>query len=102
MCVWYLCVCRGSKYFKVVSDWLILDAKLYRTILVGGPLRTQFDDKISSFKNIGQQKVGSKSSNHFANLQIMCKTNIRIWDCFYHNCFGNCHHKNTKSQELFH
>ena len=23
---------------------------------------------------------------------ILCKTNIRIWDCFYHNCFGNCHH----------
>ena len=58
--------------------------------------------KISSFKNIGQQKVGSKSRNHFANLQTMCKTNIRIWDCFYHNCFGNCHHKNTKSPELFH
>ena len=32
--------------------------------------------KISSFKNIGQQKVGPKSRNHFANLQTMCKTNI--------------------------
>ena len=21
-CVWYLCVRRGSKYFKVVYDWL--------------------------------------------------------------------------------
>ena len=41
ICVWYLCVCRGSKYFKVISDWLIAD--LYGTILVGGPLRTQFD-----------------------------------------------------------
>ena len=58
--------------------------------------------KISSFKNIGQQKVGSKSLNHFANLQTMCKTNIQIWDCFYHNCFGNCHHQNTESPELFH
>ena len=58
--------------------------------------------KISSFKNIGQQKVGSKSRNHFTNLQTMCETNIRIWDCFYHNCFGNCHHKNTKSPGLFH
>ena len=39
--------------------------------------------KISSFKNIGQQKVGSKSLNHCANLQTtMCKTNIQIWDCF--------------------
>ena len=33
MCAWYLCVCRGLKYFKVVSDWLILDADLYGTIL---------------------------------------------------------------------
>ena len=32
---------------------------------------------MSSFKNIGQQKVGSKSRNHFADLQTMCKTNIR-------------------------
>ena len=45
--------------------------------------------KISSLKNIGQQKVGPKSPNHFTNLQTMCKSNIRIWDCFYHNCFGN-------------
>ena len=52
--------------------------------------------KISSFKNIGQQKVKSKSRNHFANLQTMCETNIRIWDCFYHNCFESCHHKNKK------
>ena len=60
--------------------------------------------KISSFKNIGQQKVGPKSRNHFTNLQTMCGTNIQIWDCFCHNCFGNCHHKNTntKSPELFH
>ena len=57
--------------------------------------------KISSFKNIGQRKVGSKFRNHFANLQTMCTTNIWIWDCFYHNCFGNCHQQNTKSPELF-
>ena len=36
----------GSKYFKVVSDWLILDADLYGNILVGGPLRTEFDDVV--------------------------------------------------------
>ena len=48
------------------------------------------------------QNVGSKSLNHFTNLQTMCKTNIQIWDCFCHNCLGNCHHKNTKSPELFH
>ena len=58
--------------------------------------------KISSFKNTGQQKVGHKSRNHFTGLQTMCKTNIQIWDCFYHNCFGNRHHKNTKSPEIFH
>ena len=57
--------------------------------------------KISLFKNIGQQQVGFKSRNHFTNLQAMCKINIRIWDCFYHNCFGNCHHKNTKVQNSF-
>ena len=22
--------------------------------------------------------------------------------CFYHNCFGSCHHQNTESPELFH
>ena len=47
MCLWYLCVRRRSKYFKVVSDWLILVADLlYGTILVGGPLWTQFDDVV--------------------------------------------------------
>ena len=44
VCVVYLCVRRGSKYFKVVSDWLILVADLYGTILVGGTLWTHFDD----------------------------------------------------------
>ena len=44
--MWYLCVCRGLRYSKVVSDWLILDADLYGTILVGRPLRTQFDDVV--------------------------------------------------------
>ena len=56
--------------------------------------------EISPFKDIGQQKVGSKSRNNSTNLQTVCKTNIRIWDCFYHNCFGNCHRQNTKSPEL--
>ena len=46
MCVWYLCVRRRSKYFKVVSDWLTLVADLYGTILVGGPLWAQFDDAV--------------------------------------------------------
>ena len=43
LCEWYLCVRRGSKYFKVLSDWLTLVADLYGTIHVGGPLWTQFD-----------------------------------------------------------
>ena len=60
------------------------------------------NQKFSSFKSTGQQKVGFKSSNHFANLQTMYKTNIRIWDCFYHNCVRNCHHQNTNNPELFH
>ena len=44
-----MCVHRGSKYFKVVSDWLALVSDLYRTILVGGPLWTQFDDAVIFF-----------------------------------------------------
>ena len=46
VCVWYVCVCRGSKYFKVVSDWSTLVADLYGTILVGRPLWIQFDDVV--------------------------------------------------------
>ena len=50
---------------------------------------------------IGQQKVEPKPPSHFTDLQTMCKTNIPIWDCFYHNRFGHCHQQNTKSPELF-
>ena len=32
----------------------------------------------------------------------MRENNIRIWDCFYHNYLGSCHHQNTESPELFH
>ena len=46
VCVCYLCVQKGSKYFKVVSDRLTLVVDLHGTILFGGPLRTQFDDVI--------------------------------------------------------
>ena len=46
MCIWYLCVHRGLKYCKVVSDWLTLVADLCGTILVGGPLWTQYDDVV--------------------------------------------------------
>ena len=60
------------------------------------------NQKFRRLRILINKKVGSKSLNHFANLQTMCKTNIRIWDCFYHNNFGNCHHQNTKSPEIFH
>ena len=43
MCV---CVGRGSKYFKVFSDWLTLTADLYGIVLIAGPLWTQFDDVV--------------------------------------------------------
>ena len=35
--------------------------------------------KPSQFKGIGQQKVGSKSHNHFTSLQTVYKNNIRVW-----------------------
>ena len=57
--------------------------------------------QVSPSKDIGQQKVGSKPHNHFTNLQTMRKTNIRIWDCFYHNCFGICHKKIQRVQNSF-
>ena len=44
-CVWYLCVRKGSKYFKAVSHWLTLVADLYGT-LNGRPLWIQFDDVV--------------------------------------------------------
>ena len=60
------------------------------------------NNKFHCLRIFGQQKVGSKFRNHFTNLQTMCKTSIRIWDCFYHNCFGIRHQQNSKSPELFH
>ena len=55
---------------------------------------------ISQFKDIDQQEVEPKFENHFTNLQTMCKINIRIWYCFYHNCFGIRHQQNAKSPKL--
>ena len=46
------CVCgiyvftADRNIFKVVSDWLTLAAYLCKTILVGGPLWTQFDNVV--------------------------------------------------------
>ena len=45
VCVVFMCL-RGSKYSKVISDWLILDVDLYGTILSGGHLRTLLDDVV--------------------------------------------------------
>ena len=57
--------------------------------------------QISPSEDIGQQKVGSRSHNHFTNLQPMRMTNIRIWNCLYHNCVGIRHQQNSKSPGLF-
>ena len=47
-----MCVCgtyvlaEDRNIFQVASDWSTLFADLYGTILVGGPLWTQFDDAV--------------------------------------------------------
>ena len=58
--------------------------------------------KISSLEDIDQQKMGTNPHNHFTDLQTVCKTNIRIWDCFYNNSFGHCHQQPSRSSKLFH
>ena len=79
VCVWYLYLCRGSKYFKVISDWLISDADLYGTIFVSEPLRTQCDDVVVLvvvffallFRSIGMQNTGIplyEISEYIANI----------------------------------
>ena len=67
VCVWYLCVRRGSKYFKVIYEWLTLVADLCGTMLVGRPLWTQFGDVVvlaviffvSLSRSIGFQIIGN-------------------------------------------
>ena len=87
---------RHIKFSGITFDNRMTFTKHFEEIL------ERCNKQISPSKDIGQQKVGSKSRNHFTNLQTMCKTNIRIWDCFYHNCLGICHQQNSKSPELFH
>ena len=60
------------------------------------------NNKFHCLRILVNKKWGPSPPNHFINLQTMCKTNIRIWDCFYHNCSGIRHQQNSKSQELFH
>ena len=62
------------------------------------------NQKFHSLRILVSKKWDPSPTNHFTNLQTMCETNIRIWDCFH------CNHliqidiiiKNTKSPELFH
>ena len=82
------------KFLVITFDNRMAFTKPFEEIL------ERFNHKFHRLR-IGQQKVGSQSHNHFTNLQTMCKTSIRIWDCFYHNCFGFRHQQNTKSPELF-
>ena len=82
MCVWYLCVCRGSKYFKVVSDWLISDADLYGTILVGGPLRTQCDDVVVLavvFFALLSRGMLFHSKINLTIFSTDCFKNVKVW-----------------------
>ena len=60
------------------------------------------NQKFHRLRILVNKKWGPSPETILQIYKQMCKTNIRIWDCFYHNCFGNCHHKNTKSPELFH
>ena len=55
--------------------------------------------KILSFKDIGQQ-VGPKPHNHFTDLQIVCKTNIRTWNCFYNDGFRLCNQQTSEFKAL--
>ena len=84
-----------KKFLGITFDNRMTFRKHFEEIL-------EWQQQISLSKDIGQQKVVAESRNHFANLQTMCKTNIRIWDCFYHNCCGIRHQQNSKSPELFH
>ena len=55
--------------------------------------------KILSFKDIGQQ-VGPKPHSHFTDLQIVRKTNIRIWNCFYNDGLRHCHQQTSEFKHL--
>ena len=83
------------KFLGITFDNRMTFTKHFEEIL------ERYNRKFHRLKILVNEKW-SPSLKNFANLQTMCKTNIRIWDCFYHNCLGNCHHKNIKSPELFH
>ena len=73
-----------------------------------------FENKMTFTKHF--EKILERCNHKFHHLRILVnkkrgpspttilriyKANIRIWDCFYHNCFGIGHQQNTKSPELF-
>ena len=60
-----------------------------------------FDNRMTFTKHF--EEILERCNQKFHRLRIltMCKTNIRIWDCFYRNCFGIRHQQNSKSPELF-
>ena len=57
--------------------------------------------KFHRLRILVNKKWGPSPTTILQNLQTMHKTNNRIWDYFYHNCFRICHQQNTKSPELF-
>ena len=59
------------------------------------------NQKFPSLRMLVNKKWGPSPTIILPIYKTMCKTNIRIWDCFYHNCFGIRHQQNTKSPELF-
>ena len=62
------------KYFKVISDWLTLVVDLYGTILVGGPLWTQFDDVVVLsvvFFALLSRGIGSKIFGNLKDIPLI-------------------------------
>ena len=56
------------------------------------------NQKFHRLRILANKKWGRSPTTIFTNLQTMCKTNIRVSDCFYHACFGIRHQQNTKLQ----
>ena len=84
------------KFLRIIFDNKMTFTKHFEEIL------ERCDNKFHPLRILVNKKWGPSSRSHSTNLQTRCKTNIRIWDCFYHNYFGIRHHQNSKSPELFH
>ena len=83
------------KFLGITFDNRMTFTKYFEEIL------ERCNNKFHRLKILVNKKWGPSPATIFTNLQTMCKTNIRIWDCFYHNCFGIRHQQNTKSPQLF-